>query len=108
LYETCDQQKGHGVINFVFSCQPGNLTLRDDHTTWGYILFQDDGGVDYIFVHPMYRNHGLGRFLLRMVEKLTSQQPYAATPVSEKGEAFGHKSGLLKKRHPGKLRENLT
>ena len=64
----------------------GIITLTNPNTTLGFVRFKSDGAVEYIFVQPMYRKHGLAKTLLSKVAELTGQQPVPEPPVSPLGK----------------------
>ena len=64
----------------------GIITLTNPNTTLGFVRFKSNGAVEYIFVQPMYRRHGLAKTLLSKVAELTGQQPVPEPPVSPLGK----------------------
>ena len=64
----------------------GIITLTNPNTTLGFVRFKSDGAVEYIFVQPMYRKHGLAKTLLSKVAELTGQEPVPEPPVSPLGQ----------------------
>jgi GNAT superfamily N-acetyltransferase len=64
----------------------GIITLTNPNTTLGFVRFKSNGAVEYIFVQPMYRKHGLAKTLLSKVAELTGQQPVPEPPVSPLGK----------------------
>ena len=64
----------------------GIITLTNPNTTLGFVRFKSDGAVEYIFVQPMYRKHGLAKTLLSKVAELTGQEPVPEPPVSPLGK----------------------
>ncbi len=96
------------MINLQFIHEPGHLLLKDENSTWAYCLYAETGGLDYIFVHPMRRGKGLGRFLINQLASITGQDIFPATPLSAKGRAFCKHVGLIGRHDPGLLREALA
>jgi GNAT superfamily N-acetyltransferase len=64
----------------------GIITLTNPNTTLGFVRFKSNGAVEYIFVQPMYRRHGLAKTLLSKITELTGQQPVPEPPVSPLGK----------------------
>jgi GNAT superfamily N-acetyltransferase len=64
----------------------GIITLTNTNTTLGFVRFKPNGAIEYIFVQPMYRKHGLAKTLLNKVAELTGQEPVPEPPVSPLGQ----------------------
>ncbi|HCJ62259.1 MAG TPA: hypothetical protein DHV49_06005 [Alphaproteobacteria bacterium] len=96
------------MINLQFIHDQGHLLLKDENSTWGYCLYADNGGLDYIFVHPLRRGTGLGRFLINQLASMTDAEIFPATPLSAKGRKFCERVGLMARHDPGLLREALA
>ena len=45
------------------------FTLKNLNTTIGFIRFNTDGEIEYIFVNPMFRKRGIAKKLLKLVKK---------------------------------------
>ena len=68
----------------------GVVTYKTLDSTAGFVRYQHDGAVEYIFVRGLYRRQGLARRLLQEVEQLTGCQPYPLPPISPLGaKLFG-------------------
>ena len=68
----------------------GVVTYKTLDSTAGFVRYQNDGGVEYIFVRGLYRRQGLATKLLQEVEQLTGCQPYPLPPISPLGaKLFG-------------------
>ena len=68
----------------------GVVTYKTLDSTAGFVRYQSDGGVEYIFVRGLYRRQGLAARLLQEVEQLTGCQPYPLPPISPLGaKLFG-------------------
>lgn len=63
----------------------GVVTYKTLDSTAGFVRFQNDGGVEYIFVRGLYRRQGLAQRLLAEVAEITGQTPYALPPISPLG-----------------------
>jgi GNAT superfamily N-acetyltransferase len=64
----------------------GIITLTNPNTTLGFVRFKPTGAVEYIFVQPMYRKHGLAQKLLNQVKQLTGHDPVPEPPISPLGQ----------------------
>jgi GNAT superfamily N-acetyltransferase len=76
------------VCNFEYDTvvTDGIITFTNPNTTLGFVRFKPSGAIEYIFVHPMYRKHGLARRLLDKAEKLTNNQAFPEPPISKLGK----------------------
>tara|TARA_B110000438_G_C15511068_1_gene519930 strand:- start:269 stop:535 length:267 start_codon:yes stop_codon:yes gene_type:complete len=71
-----------------------NIDLTDDgvvifkniNTTLGFVRYNKETEVEYIFVNPMFRRKGLAKKLLQIVEKKTKTKPKPQDPISTLGE----------------------
>ena len=71
----------------------GVITYKTLDSTAGFVRFQNDGGIEYIFVRGLYRRQGIAKRLLQEVEQLTSCKPYPLPPISPLGaKLFGTES----------------
>lgn len=64
---------------------PGILTLTNANTTVGYCRYDDDGGIEYIFVHPAYRRQGHAKRMLQRVRECTRGALRLEPPISPLG-----------------------
>ena len=64
----------------------GIITFTNPNTTLGFVRFKETGAVEYIFVQPMYRRHGLAKKLLSKVAEITGQVPIPEAPISPLGK----------------------
>jgi GNAT superfamily N-acetyltransferase len=64
----------------------GVVLFTNSNTTLGFVRFKPTGAVEYIFVQPMYRKHGLAKQLLMRVEELTNNKTFPEPPVSPLGQ----------------------
>ncbi len=68
----------------------GVITYKTQDSTAGFVRYQSDGGIEYIFVRGLYRRQGLATLLLRDVERLTGHTAYPLPPISPLGaKLFG-------------------
>mgnify|MGYP001174445528 FL=1 len=64
----------------------GVLTLKNSNTTIGFVRFNLNGEIEYIFVNPIFRKKGIARKLLKLVEKKTKKKLILQKPISPLGE----------------------
>ena len=64
---------------------PGVITFKTRDSTAGFVRYQVDGGIEYIFVRGLYRRQGLATLLLNEVRLETGQEPFALPPISPLG-----------------------
>ncbi len=76
------------ICNFEYDTvvTDGIITFTNPNTTLGFVRFKPAGAIEYIFVQPMYRRHGLARKLLNQVKQLTDRDPVPEPPVSPLGQ----------------------
>ena len=63
----------------------GVFTLRNDNTTLGFVRFNNDGEIEYIFVNPLFRKKKLAQKLLKLVRKKTKKKLVFQKPISPLG-----------------------
>ena len=62
------------------------ITFKNINTTLGFVRYNEEAQVEYIFVNPMFRCQGLATKLLSIVEKKTKIKPTPQNPISPLGE----------------------
>jgi hypothetical protein len=62
------------------------ITFKNINTTLGFVRYNEEAQVEYIFVNPMFRRQGLAKKLLSIVEKKTKIKPTPQNPISPLGE----------------------
>jgi len=63
----------------------GILTITDANTTIGYCRHDDEGAIEYIFVHPAYRRQGHAKRMLSLVRERVRKPLRLEPPVSPLG-----------------------
>jgi GNAT superfamily N-acetyltransferase len=63
----------------------GVFSLKNLNTTVGFIRFNNDGEVEYIFVNPIFRKKGLAKKLLKLVKEKTGKETILQSPISPLG-----------------------
>ena len=64
----------------------GVVTFKNINTTLGFVRFNEEAEVEYIFVNPIFRRQGLAKKLLSIVEEKTKIKPRPQDPISPLGE----------------------
>jgi len=70
--------------NILFS--DGVITFKNINTTLGFVRYNEEAEVEYIFVNPIFRGKGLAKKLLQIVEEKTNVKPKPQDPISPLGE----------------------
>ena len=63
----------------------GVYTLKNLNTTIGFVRFNKDAEVEYIFVNPIFRKKGLAKKLLELVKNKTGKKLIFQKPISPLG-----------------------
>ena len=63
----------------------GVFTLKNINTTIGFVRFDDNGEIEYIFVNPIFRKKGIAKKLLNLVQKETGKNLILQKPISPLG-----------------------
>ena len=71
--------------NYNIDMRDGVITFKNINTTLGFVRYNKEAEVEYIFVNPMFRRKGLAKKLLSMVEKKTKLKPTPQDPISPLG-----------------------
>ena len=61
------------VSNFEIKETEGVFTFTNENTTIGFVRFNENGEVEYIFVNPIFRKQGLATKLLQLVREKTEK-----------------------------------
>ena len=64
----------------------GVFTFKNSNTTLGFVRFNKDAEVEYIFVNPIFRKKGLAKKLLKLVKEKTGKRIIFQEPISPLGE----------------------
>tara|TARA_B110001450_G_C17354651_1_gene373006 strand:+ start:144 stop:404 length:261 start_codon:yes stop_codon:yes gene_type:complete len=73
-------------LNYDTDLTEGVITFKNINTTLGFVRYNKEAEVEYIFVNPMFRRKGLAKKLLSMVEEKTRIKPTPKDPISPLGE----------------------
>ena len=71
--------------NFELKTSDGVYTLKNLNTTIGFVRFNIDGEVEYIFVNPLFRKKGIAKKLLKLVQQKTHKKLIFQDPISPLG-----------------------
>ncbi|MDB9773925.1 GNAT family N-acetyltransferase [bacterium] len=72
--------------NYDIDLTDGVITFKNINTTLGFVRYNKEAEVEYIFVNPMFRRKGLAKKLLSMVKEKTRIKPTPQDPLSPLGE----------------------
>ena len=64
----------------------GVITFKNANTTLGFIRYNKEAEVEYVFINPLFRRKGLAKKLLKMVEEKTKIKPKPQEPISPLGK----------------------
>ena len=72
--------------DYDISLSDGVVTFKNINTTIGFVRYNQDAEVEYIFVNPIFRRKGLAKKLLQIIEEKTHIKPKPQDPISPLGE----------------------
>ena len=78
--------KNFNLKNIEISKNDGVITIKNMNTTLGFVRFNKNGEIEYIFVNPIFRKKGLAKKLLRLVKDKTKKKIVFQQPISPLGE----------------------
>ena len=71
--------------NYDINLNDGVITFKNINTTLGFVRYNQEAEVEYIFVNPIFRRKGLAKKLLQIVEEKTNTKPKPQDPISPLG-----------------------
>ena len=74
-------------LNYSLSETEGVCTFTNKNTTLGFVRYNKESEIEYIFVNPIFRKKGLAKKLLQLVQKKTGKKVILQEPIS----TLGHK-----------------
>ncbi len=77
--------KNHSFNNKLIQSD-GVFTLKNLNTTLGFVRFNNQGEVEYIFVNPLFRKKGIAKRLLKLVKNKTGKKITLQKPISPLGD----------------------
>ena len=69
----------------ILSESDGVFTLKNNNTTLGFVRFNNEGEVEYIFINPIFRKKNLAKKLLKLVKEKTQKKLIFQKPISPLG-----------------------
>ena len=73
-------------IYYDVNLSDGVITFKNSNTTLGFVRYNTEAEIEYIFVNPLFRRQGLAKKLLSIVRKKTKIKPTPQDPISPLGE----------------------
>ncbi len=73
------------ITNYKIIKSDGVFTIKNLNTTIGFVRFNIEGEVEYIFVNPIFRKKGIAKKLLGLVRKETGKKLILQKPISPLG-----------------------
>jgi hypothetical protein len=73
------------ISNCILEESDGVLTYKNENTTLGFVRFNENGEVEYIFVNPIFRKKNLANRLLKLVREKTGKKIVFQEPISPLG-----------------------
>tara|TARA_B100001063_G_C16631464_1_gene486045 strand:+ start:44 stop:301 length:258 start_codon:yes stop_codon:yes gene_type:complete len=73
-------------FNYKISEIDGVFTFINKNTTIGFIRFNNEGEVEYIFVNPGFRRKGIAKKLLKLTQKKIGKKLVPQEPISPLGK----------------------
>ena len=74
------------LSNYELVVSDGVYTLKNLNTTIGFVRFNENGEIAYIFVNPIFRKKGLAKKLLKLVREKVGKKIIFQKPISPLGE----------------------
>ena len=72
--------------NYDIDLSDGVITFKNINTTLGFVRYNTEAEIEYIFVNPLFRRQRLAKKLLSIVEEKTKIKPIPQDPISPLGE----------------------
>ena len=72
--------------NYEISYVDGVIVFKNKNTTIGFIRFNQNGEVEYIFVNPAFRKQGLAKKLLKLTTEKLGKDLTPQVPISPLGK----------------------
>ena len=77
--------KNYDSLNYQIIESDGVFTMKNVNTTIGFVRFNEDGEIEYIFVNPIFRKKGLAKKMLKLVKNKTKKKIIFQKPISPLG-----------------------
>ena len=72
-------------LNYKINETDGVFTMKNANTTIGFVRFNEEGEIEYIFVNPIFRKKGLAKIMLKLVKNKTNKKIVFQKPISPLG-----------------------
>ena len=72
-------------MDYVIDQIEGIITFKNQNTTLGFVRFNEEAEIEYIYVQNAYRRQGLGKKLLNLVKESTGKEVTPLDPISPLG-----------------------
>tara|TARA_Y100000996_G_C22518813_1_gene641576 strand:- start:1081 stop:1341 length:261 start_codon:yes stop_codon:yes gene_type:complete len=63
----------------------GVITIKNLNTTIGFVRYNDNGEIEYIFVNPIFRKRGIAKRLLKITQNKINKKIIFQKPISPLG-----------------------
>ena len=73
-----------GIYNHIY--RDNVFNAKNINTTIGFVRFDDNGEIEYIFVNPIFRKKGWAKKLLKLVKEKTKKDLVFQKPISPLGK----------------------
>ena len=73
-------------LDYNIELTDGVITFKNINTTLGFVRYNNEAEVEYIFVNPLFRRKGLAKKLLKIIEQKKKIKPKPQDPISPLGE----------------------
>ena len=77
-------------LNYDIIETDGVITFKNQNTTLGFIRYENNGEVEYIFVNPIFRKKGLAKKLLKITANKLGKTLIPKEPISPLGKKLFH------------------
>ena len=73
------------LTDYKLTKSDGVYTFKNLNTTIGFVRFNKEAEVEYIFVNPIFRKKGIAKKLLKLVRDKTNKKIILQKPISPLG-----------------------
>jgi hypothetical protein len=73
-------------ISYDIDQSEGVVTFKNINTTLGFVRYNSEAEVEYIFVNPIFRRQGRAKKLLNIIKEQTNLKPTPLDPISPLGK----------------------
>jgi ribosomal protein S18 acetylase RimI-like enzyme len=72
-------------LKYIIEKIEGIITFKNQNTTLGFVRFNEDAEIEYIYVQNAYRRKGIVKKLLNLVKETTGKEVTPQDPISPLG-----------------------